>query len=81
MKNATKTVTHLAYNYDRSENKATYYDFNALQNLKNVTIAPNFATSFETIQAANATKALWKWFLALAMLFILLEMLIIKLLK
>ena len=81
VKNAEEIVAHLAYNYDRNENKATYYDINTLQNFKNVTIAPNFATSFETIRATNTSKALWKLFLVFAILFILLEMLIIKLLK
>ena len=81
IKNANKTAAYLAYNYDRAENTASYVDINKLENNKNVTISPNFATSFKTIQAANSIKALWKWFLGLAILFIILEMLIIKFLK
>ncbi len=77
-----KIVTTLAFNYNRNESKLEYLNLqNTFNNQKNITIATSIPKVFEKIDSEQKIKTLFKWFLALAMLFLLLEIWILKYFK
>lgn len=71
-------IKNISFNLPREESKLDYMDNSDLQgNLIN-----NDITSlFQTIQKDNSINELWKWFVILALAFILIEVLIQKYLK
>ncbi len=73
-----KGIKNISFNLPREESKLDYMDNSDLQgNLIN-----NDITSlFQTIQKDNSINELWKWFVILALAFILIEVLIQKYLK
>ncbi|MDT0690568.1 BatA domain-containing protein [Salegentibacter sp. F188] len=74
----TENVGHLSYNYDRSESELNYLD---PENLENVQIFANISEYFESTNAVRQITALWKWFVIFALLFLIVEMLLLKYLK
>lgn len=83
-----KVLPPISMNYDRAESDLRYWDTNALQteiekhNLKKVSLISagdrSFSALFDEIRNG---KKLWKWFLVSALLFLLAEVLIARLLK
>jgi len=72
----------LAYNYDRSESKLTHPNLKELlKNTKNVSISESIKDSFNLINEQQEIKPFFKWFLGLAILFLLLEIGILKFFK
>jgi len=77
-----KIITTLAFNYNRNESNLEYMDLKkTFNNQKNVTIANSISEVFEKIASEQKIKSLFKWFLALAMLFLLLEIWLLKYFK
>lgn len=80
IQNEDTTLSSMAFNYDRKESDLTYFDEKGLQEkidaaqLKNTQVVKNadrnFSEIFDEIQNG---KQLWKWFILLALLFILTE--------
>ena len=72
----------IAFNYNTAESDLTFIDLNTL---KNNTNSINISTSFDTVfnQINNQQKINWlfKWFLAFSVLFLLIEILILKYFK
>ncbi|HSO88947.1 MAG TPA: BatA domain-containing protein [Draconibacterium sp.] len=85
IQNDDTTLTALAFNYDRKESDLRYFEPGELQSkieaaqLKNAEVVQdvdkNFSEIFDEIQNG---KQLWKWFVLLALLFILTEAAIIR---
>jgi hypothetical protein len=85
IQNDDTTLTALAFNYDRKESDLRYFEQNELQDkietvqLKNARVFQdvdkNFSDIFDEIQNG---KQLWKWFILMALLFILAEAAIIR---
>jgi len=71
-------IGSVAYNYNRKENKL---DFLELPNLKNVDKINHLKSWISAQENATKKQYLWKWFIMLALLFLILEMLVIKLWK
>ena len=72
------TLKNMSFNYPRDESEFEFLDFN---NLPATSKQSSIATLFQELQKDNSITELWKWFVILAVLFILIEVLIIKYLK
>ncbi len=78
IKNNDENLENISFNYDRSESILTYHQ---LKNIENVTLSKSVTTSLNTIKSKNNVKELWKWFLIFALLFLIIEMLLLKFFK
>jgi hypothetical protein len=78
VKNDTKTLKKLSFNYSRDESNLTYYklDINA-----NYTINTSLLLAIDDIKSNASINALWKWFVIFALGFLLIEMLLLKYFK
>jgi hypothetical protein len=72
------TLMHISFNYPRNESELDYLEINNLQFNSNQS---SISSLFQNLQNDNSVTELWKWFVILAVLFILTEVLIIKYLK
>ena len=76
------TILKLAYNYPKEESLLNFMDLNELKKQhKNITVSNSIADIFKEINKKNEVHWLWKWFLALAIVSLLLEILILKFYK
>ena len=71
-------IQNVSYNYDRNESILNYI---TIENIDNVTIQESVPELFDTIKSESNINALWKWFVIFAMVFLIIEMLIIKYFK
>ncbi len=78
VKNKDNVLQNLSFNYNREESNLTYYDLDAL---KNSTVDSSLATTINTIKSSTNINALWKWFVIFALVFLIIEMLLLKYLK
>lgn len=77
--NNDKLIKNIAYNYDKSEGNTTYSDIKSLtKKYKNTNFSNNINQAFNSMQEQYQTKSLWKWFLGLAILFLIIEMFLVK---
>ncbi|HMC01264.1 MAG TPA: BatA and WFA domain-containing protein [Flavobacteriaceae bacterium] len=74
-----QALMHVSYNYNRDESKLVY-DNISLEN-DNVTISNSIINVFETLKSDGKVNELWKWFVIFALLFLIIEVLILKYLK
>lgn len=86
--NGTEVIKGLAFNYDRRESDMNFYNQEGLQKqldetgLRNLhVIEPGEKKLTAALQEVNDGKKLWKLFLVLALVFLALEILIIRLFK
>jgi hypothetical protein len=80
--NRDSTLKTIAFNYNRSESDLTYENLESLiANTKNVSIVPSIDEVFKEINKQQKINWLFKWFLAFSVLFLLIEMLILKYFK
>ena len=76
--NADERLSNISFNYSKKESQLVYADLNTLEaDVKNESIA----TLFEKFQNDSTVNELWKWFVTLALLFMVIEVLIQKYLK
>lgn len=81
LKEETK-LQNLAFNYPKEESVLQYLDLNTLkENNSEVEIYSSVKDVFTVINKNNEVLWLWKWFLALAIVSLLLEILILKFYK
>ena len=85
IQNEDTIITALAFNYDRKESDLRYFEQNELQDkiesaqLKNAQVVQNAERNFsEIFDEIQKGKQLWKWFILLALLFILTEVALIR---
>jgi hypothetical protein len=76
--NKDSILQQVSYNYNRDESVLRYQN---LQATDGVSYASSVATLFDTLKEANSIQSLWKWFVIFALLFLVLEMLILKFFK
>ncbi|TVZ55288.1 putative membrane protein (TIGR02226 family) [Lutibacter sp. Hel_I_33_5] len=80
--NKKDTLKTAAYNYPKHESRLQFLDLNALKKEKsNITIHSSIEDVFKEMNKKNEVRWLWKWFLALAIVSLLLEILILKFFK
>jgi len=77
--NADIPLKKVAFNYNTEESNLNSIDLETqLSNSKNATISESIATVFNEINNDQKINWLFKWFLAFSVLFLLIEMLILK---
>ena len=69
------SLKNISFNYDRKESDLAYLN---LDEFKDISKAPSIASLFDTLEKDNRITALWKWFVILALLMLLVEVLIQK---
>nr|WP_293284864.1 BatA domain-containing protein [Allomuricauda sp.] len=70
-----QTLQNLSFNYPRMESQLKYLDLGSLENVNTMDSIPEL---FEYLKAENDIAAYWKWFVILALLLALIEVLIQK---
>ncbi|WP_026755713.1 BatA domain-containing protein [Sediminibacter sp. Hel_I_10] len=78
VKNNERILKNMSFNYNRSESQLRYLN---LENLNGVTVSDSVATAIDDIKSASNVNELWKWFVIFALIFLLIELLILKFLK
>ncbi len=78
VKNKDNMLQNLSFNYNREESNLGYYDLDAL---KNVAVDSSLASTINTIKSSTNVNALWKWFVIFALVFLIIEMFLLKYLK
>tara|TARA_R110001583_G_scaffold335_6_gene3062 strand:- start:12244 stop:14202 length:1959 start_codon:yes stop_codon:yes gene_type:complete len=77
--NNGKNLKTIAFNYNREESDLNYVDLNSItESNKNSSIATSISDVFKEINNQGKINWLFKWFLAFSVLFLLIEMLILK---
>nr|WP_315220889.1 BatA and WFA domain-containing protein [uncultured Flavobacterium sp.] len=71
-------VENLSFNYSRSESDLSQVNKNAVSDFKT---ADTISTIFNTLQTERTDSQIWKWFVIFALLFLAIEMAIIKFVK
>ena len=71
-------VENLSFNYKRSESDLSQINTNVVSGFKT---ADTISTIFNTLQTERTDSQIWKWFVIFALLFLALEMAIIKFVK
>lgn len=70
-------ISQLAYNYNRAESSMRYHDLKKL-NTEHITISSSVSNSINEINSLNEVVSLWKWFIIFALIFLGIELLILK---
>ncbi len=73
-----KTIQHVSYNYDQQESNLLYYN---LSNTDQYQVSEAVETLFDQLKEENSIQEFWKWFVIFALLFLCIEMLLLKFLK
>jgi len=76
--NGTNLVQNISFNYTRTESNLGLVNADIAANFKEI---DDIETVFNTIQTDRTDTQIWKWFVMLTLLFILLELLIQKFVK
>lgn len=77
-KNNGNTLGNFSFNYNRDENRSTYLDISTLSGVKTASSITSF---FNDVKTASNVNRHWKWFVIFALVFVTLEMLILKYVK
>lgn len=78
IKNNTEIIQSVSYNYNRDESNLVYQSFS---NLDNFAVSNSISEVFNNIKNDNKVNELWKWFVILALILLVFEMLILKYFK
>ncbi len=82
VRNNDQKIDILAYNYDRTESDLSYADLNQfVSKTSNVSLNDSVDRIFTAISDKNRVTQLWQVFLALSLMFLLIEILLLKYLK
>jgi hypothetical protein len=80
--NKKDTLQTLAFNTPKEESLLSFLNLNTLKEMnENINISSSIADVFEDLNEKNEVHWLWKWFLALAIVSLLLEIFILKFYK
>ncbi len=75
-------ITNIAYNYNRLESNTQYANIESeLKQYKNVQFSTDIKQMFQEIKDNYSVTSYWKWFVVLAILFWIIEMLLVKFMK
>jgi hypothetical protein len=78
VKNKSEVLQNLSFNYNRRESNLSYHN---LENISNTTLSESLATTINDIKSSTTINALWKWFVIFALVFLIIEILLLKYLK
>jgi hypothetical protein len=76
--NKLEFIENISYNYQKDESNLTYQDLSALEQIK---VSPSIPDLFDTLKSDSKINELWKWFVIFALIFLVIEMLILKYFK
>ena len=76
--NKETLLQNISFNYNRTESNLDYY---SVENLKNSNLTTSIPELFESLKNDTNVNELWKWFVIFAMVFLILEMVILKYFK
>ena len=77
-----KIIKKVAFNYNREESNLTYANINELsKNNKSFIVSSSIDEIFKEINNQQKNNWLFKWFLAFSVIFLLIEMLLLKYFK
>lgn len=76
--NRDEVITSLSYNIDRSQSKMEYSDLSSMENIKVVNDLEEF---FTAAGYKKEVDTLWKWFVTFALIFLVIETLLLKYFK
>ncbi|OUR90702.1 hypothetical protein A9Q87_12160 [Flavobacteriales bacterium 34_180_T64] len=71
-------LANLSFNYGRDESILSYMDLTAIDD---ATVSETIASAINEIKSTTNINELWKWFVIFALVFLVIEMLILKFLK
>ncbi len=78
VQNKDQFLKTLSFNFNRLESDLNYYD---TSNIANVDVYDSISETLNDIKSATNVNELWKWFVIFALVFLCIEMLILKFLK
>tara|TARA_R110001632_G_scaffold82057_1_gene182289 strand:+ start:2609 stop:4540 length:1932 start_codon:yes stop_codon:yes gene_type:complete len=78
IKSLDSIAQQISYNYDRSESSLRYQ---RLKPIEGLTYSSSVSSLFDSLKEADDVQSLWKWFVIFALIFLLMEMLILKFFK
>lgn len=81
IKKQDSILKELAFNNPKEESSLQFLNLNDLKELKNISTYNSIKDVFTEINKNNEVQWLWKWFLALAIVSLLLEIFILKFYK
>jgi len=76
--NKTEIVENVSYNYNRSESNMQYLDISLFEHINQ---SVSVSETFDTLKSDSKINELWKWFVIFALVFLVIEMLILKYFK
>ena len=76
--NASETIQHVSYNYNRNESDLNYLDDSVLNTFSRADSVPELMNNLKSDLNINA---LWKWFVIFALVLLIIEMLILNYFK
>jgi hypothetical protein len=76
--NAENPIENISFNYDRTESNLSNPNTNATSEFKEIN---DLETIFDTIQTDRTDSQIWKWFVFLTLLFLVIEVVIQKFVK
>ncbi|NNK72466.1 MAG: hypothetical protein HKO94_04645 [Flavobacteriaceae bacterium] len=76
--NSGEVLENVSFNHDREESQLSYYD---LETQFGVNATDSVKKALESIKSTTEINALWKWFVIFALIFLIVEMLILKFLR
>ena len=78
VKNKSEIIENLSFNYNRSESNLSYLD---LKSNATISVNESLASTINNIKSSTTINALWKWFVIFALVFLIIEVLLLKYLK
>ena len=72
------SIQHVSYNYDRAESDLQYYNLNTTGEYQ---VNESITELFNQIKEETSVNELWKWFIIFALIFLFIEILLLKYLK
>ncbi len=73
-----KIIQHVSYNYNSAESNLQYYDLNTTADYQ---VSESVTELLDQIKEETRVDELWKWFIIFALIFLLIEILLLKYLK
>jgi hypothetical protein len=78
VKNKSEFLQNLSFNYNRKESNLNYHD---IQSVTDISVNNSLASTINDIKSSTTINALWKWFVIFALVFLIIEILLLKYLK
>ena len=78
VKNKTNVLQNLSFNFDRKESHLRFYNLDEFPDFK---VDSSVSSTLDTIKSSTNINALWKWFVTFALVFLIIEILLLKYLK